>query len=53
VPELVAAIYVGLPAALVAAAGQSVLAQLLELIEEGEVAAEGALDTTGTFRLVR
>ncbi|MFO1059334.1 MAG: MBL fold metallo-hydrolase [Dongiaceae bacterium] len=53
VPELVAAIYIGLPAALRGAAGQSVLAQLIELAAEGAVAVEGALDRTGSFRPAR
>jgi glyoxylase-like metal-dependent hydrolase (beta-lactamase superfamily II) len=53
VPELVAAIYQGLPAALLGAAGQSVLAQLIELVADGAVAAEGPLDKTGRFRPAR
>lgn len=50
VPELVAAIYDGLPPALVAAAGQSVMAQLIELVGEGRVVAEDGLDRSGRFR---
>jgi glyoxylase-like metal-dependent hydrolase (beta-lactamase superfamily II) len=51
IPQLVAAIYRGLPPALVAAAGQSVLAQLAELVAEGRVVAEDRLDRGGRFHL--
>jgi glyoxylase-like metal-dependent hydrolase (beta-lactamase superfamily II) len=49
--EMVAAIYRGLDPRLVRAAGRSVLAHLLELIDDGRVVADGPATTEGRFRL--
>jgi len=49
--EMVAAIYRGLDPRLVRAAGRSVLAHLLQLIEDGRVIAEGPATVEGRFRL--
>ena len=53
IPELVAAIYVGLPENLRAAAGRSVLAHLIELVAAGEVVVEGAPELDAHYRLRR
>src|SRR5262249_6392313 len=49
IPELVAAIYVGLDTRLVAAAGRSVLAHLEELVARGAVAAEPTVGLEGRY----
>jgi glyoxylase-like metal-dependent hydrolase (beta-lactamase superfamily II) len=49
--EMVTAIYRGLDPRLTRAAGRSVLAHLLELIEDGRVVAEGPATVEGVFRL--
>jgi glyoxylase-like metal-dependent hydrolase (beta-lactamase superfamily II) len=49
--QMVEAIYRGLDPRLVRAAGRSVLAHLLQLIEDGRVAVEGPATTEGRFRL--
>ena len=51
IPELVAAIYVGLPENLRAAAGRSVLAHLIELSAAGEVAADRTPEMNARYRL--
>ena len=51
IAQLVAAIYVGLPETLRAAAGRSVEAHLIELIEAGEVLADGPAGLDGRYRL--
>ncbi len=51
IPELVAAIYRGLPDNLRAAAGRSVLAHLIELAASGEVVCEGEAAIDGRYRL--
>jgi glyoxylase-like metal-dependent hydrolase (beta-lactamase superfamily II) len=48
---MVAAIYRGLDPRLVRAAGRSVLAHLVELVEDGRVEALGPVTTEGRFRL--
>jgi len=51
IPTLVRAIYIGLDARLVGAAGLSVLAHLEDLVARGLVATEGAPSLSGTYRL--
>jgi len=51
IPELVAAIYVGLADNLRAAAGRSVLAHLIELVAAGKVACEGEPGLETHYRL--
>ena len=51
IPELVAAIYVGLADNLRAAAGRSVLAHLIELVAAGKVACEGEPSLETHYRL--
>jgi glyoxylase-like metal-dependent hydrolase (beta-lactamase superfamily II) len=53
IPALVDAIYVGLDARLRAAAGRSVLAHLIALVEAGEVACDGPPTVDARFRLRR
>lgn len=53
IPALVAAIYVGLDERLRAAAGRSVLAHLIALIEEGDVACDGPPTVGARFHLRR
>ena len=50
IPEIVAKVYVGLDPRLVAAAGRSVLAHLVELIERGAVDSDGPPAPTSRFR---
>jgi glyoxylase-like metal-dependent hydrolase (beta-lactamase superfamily II) len=52
IPDLVNAIYTGLDARLVKAAGYSVLAHLEDLISRGRVAASGPATITSRYRLV-
>ena len=51
IPSIVRAIYIGLDARLVGAAGLSVLAHLEDLVTRGVVATEGAPAIDGTYRL--
>jgi glyoxylase-like metal-dependent hydrolase (beta-lactamase superfamily II) len=51
IPTLVRAIYIGLDARLVRAAGLSVLAHLEDLVARGLVATEGVPSVEGTYRL--
>ena len=51
IPELVAALYAGLPDGLRRPAGWSVLAHLIELIEDGRVACEGKPGLEGEYRV--
>ena len=51
IPTLVRAIYIGLDARLVGAAGLSVLAHLEDLVARGLVATEGAPSLSSTYRL--
>ena len=53
IPGLVQAIYVGLDARLVRAAGLSVFAHLEDLVTRGLVATEGEPALDGTYRLAR
>ena len=53
IDDIVAAIYVGLDARLVRAAGLSTLAHLQDLAGRGLVAVEGAMDLSGRFRRAR
>jgi glyoxylase-like metal-dependent hydrolase (beta-lactamase superfamily II) len=53
IPEIVAAIYVGLAPNLHRAAGRSVWAHLLELVGSGEVATEGPATLESEYRLRR
>ncbi|MGH7035097.1 MAG: hypothetical protein ACREFL_15300, partial [Stellaceae bacterium] len=53
IPALVARIYVGLDAKLVAAAGRSVLAHLIELVETGQVTCDGPPGIASRFHLKR
>ncbi len=50
IPEIVAKVYVGLDPRLIAAAGRSVLAHLVELIERGAVESDGPPAPTSRFR---
>ena len=52
IPGLVAALYAGLDPRLAPAAGRSVHAHLIELMAEGQVAAEAAPDAAARYRLV-
>ena len=49
IPEIVAAIYVGAPRTLHRAAGRSVLAHLIHLVEQGRAVCEGALGEDAPF----
>ena len=51
IPQMVAAMYVGLDPRLVPAAGQSVLAHLIKLVEEGWVTATPAPTVDAKWRL--
>jgi glyoxylase-like metal-dependent hydrolase (beta-lactamase superfamily II) len=51
IPTLVRAIYIGLDARLVRAAGLSVLAHLEDLVARGLVATEGTPSVEGTYRI--
>jgi glyoxylase-like metal-dependent hydrolase (beta-lactamase superfamily II) len=51
IPDIVRAVYVGLDPRLVAAAGRSVLAHLVALVEEGRVLADGPPRIDGKYRL--
>ena len=51
IPTLVRAIYIGLDARLVGAAGLSVLAHLEDLVARGAVATDGEPSIAGTYRL--
>lgn len=51
IPEIVKALYAGVDPRLHGAAGYSVLAHLIELVEAGEVATDGAPRIDGVFRL--
>jgi glyoxylase-like metal-dependent hydrolase (beta-lactamase superfamily II) len=51
ITALVAAIYVGLAPGLRAAAGRSVLAHLIQLVDEGKVMCDGPTGVTSQFRL--
>ncbi|SRR5579875_386776 len=51
IPEIVGNVYVGLDPRLVAAAGRSVLAHLVELIERGAVESDGPPGLLSRFRL--
>jgi glyoxylase-like metal-dependent hydrolase (beta-lactamase superfamily II) len=51
IPTLVRAIYVGLDARLIRAAGLSVLAHLEDLVARGEVATDGSPSVDGVYRL--
>jgi len=53
VPEIVAAVYVGLDPRLLRAAGRSTLAHLIHAIAQGRVACEGAPALDSIFRLAR
>ncbi len=53
IPEIVAAIYVGLAPALHRAAGRSVWAHLLEMVAAGEVACDGPPGLESEYRLRR
>jgi hypothetical protein len=51
IPTLVRAIYIGIDARLIGAAGLSVFAHLEDLVARGEVACEGEPSLGGTYRL--
>lgn len=51
IPEMVAAIYTDIPAHLHEAAGRSVLAHLVHMVETGRARCEGPLETEGRFSL--
>jgi glyoxylase-like metal-dependent hydrolase (beta-lactamase superfamily II) len=51
IPTIVRAVYIGLDARLIGAAGLSVLAHLEELVARGVVATDGPPAITGTYRL--
>jgi glyoxylase-like metal-dependent hydrolase (beta-lactamase superfamily II) len=53
IPTLVRAIYIGIDARLVAAAGLSAFAHLEDLVGRGLVACEGEPSLTGSYRLAR
>ncbi|MDE1931325.1 MAG: MBL fold metallo-hydrolase, partial [Alphaproteobacteria bacterium] len=50
IPEIVANVYAGLDPRLTTAAGRSVLAHLIEMIERGVAASDGPPSPTGRFR---
>ncbi|HEV2162531.1 MAG TPA: MBL fold metallo-hydrolase [Stellaceae bacterium] len=50
IPEIVAKVYAGLDPRLTTAAGRSVLAHLIEMIERGVAASDGPPSPTGRFR---
>jgi glyoxylase-like metal-dependent hydrolase (beta-lactamase superfamily II) len=52
IPTLVRAIYIGIDARLIGAAGLSVLAHLEDLVTRGVVATEGDPSIAGTYRLI-
>jgi hypothetical protein len=51
IPAMVDAIYAGLAPGLHAAAGRSVLAHLIQLVDEGKVACDAPPTVTARFRL--
>ena len=51
IPAIVRAVYVGLPKALLGAAGRSVLAHLVELVAEGRVLCDGVATVEARYRL--
>ena len=53
IPAIVARVYVGLDPRLTAAAGRSVLAHLIELVEAGQVACDGPPSPASRYRLSR
>jgi glyoxylase-like metal-dependent hydrolase (beta-lactamase superfamily II) len=53
IPQIVARVYVGLDPKLTAAAGRSVYAHLVELIETGRVIADGLPSLEARYKLAR